>query len=290
MVIILTLILISSSSLFVSAEESNTVQNPTGEIVDIMAIESNCIANESCQPWRPNNLIEYFGADWCEPCEEVEHIIEQIDNESNLVIQHHPSVFDQTYLNHSKFRFDLEYRLIFIPSIVINGDWLLTGSTQALELNDAISSANKSFSGINYLEFDNYTLNWSTNSGLDLKIWKTEEVRHELENRTLPFLATEVLTLDSNQTEVNLSMWLENWTGRLIFTLEKPGLMPLTSFSENPTGGISLTELDNSNDDSANNENPSKLAMSVFVLLLLSIIPALVMFRTLQKTGFEEDE
>ena len=80
------------------------------------------------------------------------------------LIQHHPSVLDNSYLNHSKTVFEQEYRLLFIPSLVVNSNGLLTGSAQGIELNQSLANINTNFSGINDISIENGMLFWNTST------------------------------------------------------------------------------------------------------------------------------
>jgi len=153
---------VSSPVEFVTSEDSNFQEKIT--LLDVHVLDSSCLNEESCQSWQPENLIEYFGADWCEPCLEIEQEINQLDFNQSVVIQHHPSTIDLTHLEYSKLKFDNQYRLLFIPSIVINGQGLLTGSSQGLEINKAVDEINSSFDGINNIELNNGTLYWNASS------------------------------------------------------------------------------------------------------------------------------
>ncbi len=273
----------------VNQDNSETLESKT--LFDVMVIDSSCLDNQlTCEGWRPNNLIEYFGADWCEPCEEVEKSLELLDHQENLLIQHHPSVNDESYLNYSNFRYEDKLRLIFIPSLVLNLNGLLTGSTQSMELENILSQSNQNFSGINSLKISNDTLIWDSELEIPLKIWKTENVAHEFDNRTLPYLATDMFEVNNSQPEVNLSNWLANWSGRLIFTLEQPGLIKLRSLSQNPPGEISLNDEEQLSDTFFTIDGTPTLALIVFVLLLVMLFPALIMFRKLQLKISDEDE
>jgi len=106
---------------FVAAESQEEITSQEG-IHDVLFIDSQCIEEDDvCEATRAGNIIEYFGADWCEPCLEVENFLMNYEKENTVMIQHHASVFDHSYLNHSKFRFDNIFRLLFIPSLVLNG-------------------------------------------------------------------------------------------------------------------------------------------------------------------------
>ena len=115
---------------------------------DAIIFDSSCLNSTSCVGERVEHLVEYYGADWCEPCELIEEEIEALNRSDTFVIQHHPSVVDTSFLSASKLRFENEHRLLFLPSLVIDGEELLTGSSQALELSNVLSQRSTSFSGL----------------------------------------------------------------------------------------------------------------------------------------------
>ena len=79
-----------SSMVPVQAQEQVTTQQETifGHTIDVMIIDSECLDEQLCHAWRPLHLIEYYGADWCEPCLDVELSLENIDTTKYAVIQH----------------------------------------------------------------------------------------------------------------------------------------------------------------------------------------------------------
>ena len=117
------------------------------------------------------------------------------EKENTVIIQHHASVFDHSYLNYSKFRFDNKFRLLFIPSLVLNGQGLLTGTSQILELNDALGGYQMNYSGIDNLSIENGILNWHSDSEYNITIWRLDSTPHEFENYSHPYLATPLLCL-----------------------------------------------------------------------------------------------
>ena len=254
-------------------------------LLDVHVIDSSCLNEESCISWRPHNLVEYFGADWCEPCIEVEDEIRDVDTNQSVIIQHHPSTSDQTFFSQSKMKFDNQYRLLFIPSIVINGESLLTGSSQALELNQVLENHNNSFSGISDISFLNGSLFWNASDGYNLNIWKLEDTKHEFENYSHPHLATSLLSFKSENKSANISEWLENWNGRLVFMLEDIGSAKLVSASSQPTGNFDFNQDDKKqyNDEQEAELNPALIAIITGLIMFTILLPGLIMFQGLRK-------
>ena len=93
----------------------------------------------SCEADSTLRVIEYFGADWCEPCRSVEAMLDGLDRSDVLVIRHTPSPQDGDFSNRSYQRFEGHYGLISLPAIVIDGYAVLTGETMTLRLEEALN-------------------------------------------------------------------------------------------------------------------------------------------------------
>ena len=272
-------------------EQVNSEQETIfGHTIDVMVIDSECLDEQICHAWRPLQLIEYYGADWCEPCLDVEISIENIDTTKYAIIQHHPSALDYSYLNYSNQRYETDFRLIFIPSLVIDGEGLLTGTKQATELNQSLSKNQTEFLGIDELNIANSVLNWNTSTNHTLKIWKTESISHEFDSRNLSHLAVDYIEINHNQSRLNLTGWLDNWTGRLIFTLESNGIRMLNSLSQNPTGDMDFNSEEETVAILSKTDDSPKLAIMVFIALFVALLPALIMWKGLQSIDSDESE
>ena len=95
--------------------------------------ETNCEADPALR------VVEYFGADWCEPCRPVEAMLDGLDRSDVLVVRHAPSPQDGEFSNRSYQRFEGHYGLISLPAIVIDGHAVLTGETMTLRLEEALN-------------------------------------------------------------------------------------------------------------------------------------------------------
>ena len=293
--LIMMVFLISSMLImpFSAAENeigNNDLETDSSDILDVFVIDLPCNINAICEPSRPEHMIEYFGADWCEPCESLELLLDTLDFEKIALIQHHPSVLDQSYLNYSKNKFDNTYRLLFIPSLVINSNSLLTGVTQGMELNQSLTQMDKNFSGIDNLSISNGMVYWNTTTNYNLTIWKLESVKHELDNRTLPYLAVDKMVIPNSSREQNISMWLNDSTSRLIFVLQEDRVQPLQSLSTSPTGEKDLNDESNEDYDLLAYDGGYDIALITFIGLFLCLMPALIWFRKLQKQDSDESE
>ena len=287
--VILSSVIISPAC---NAQESVENNNPTSvqdTLLDVLIIDYPCDV-QICEGSRVQTLIEYYGADWCEPCETLELMLDSISGKDIALIHHHPSVNDQSYLNHSKARFADLYRLIFIPSIVVDGDGLLTGAGQGAELNQSMASSNVTFSGIDNLSVSNGILNWNTSSIYDLQIWKLESVKHQFDNRMLNNTATDMMIVDNQVRVLNISQWISNSTSRLVFILQSDETPYLRSLSSSSTGDKELSESEETLSDLFLHDGNYDAAVVTFVVMLLCLLPALISFRRLQKQVDHESE
>ena len=260
-------------------------------LMDVYFLDLPCDINSTCEVSRPAHLVEYFGADWCEPCESLELFLNTLNFDDVALIQHHPSVLDQSYLNHSKEVFDKEYRLLFIPSLIVNSNSLLTGSTQGVELNQSLMITDSGFAGLENISVENGILFWNTSTEYNLTIWKLEQTEHEYDNRTLPYLAVERVTLTNDNRQYDISLWLNHSGGRLVFILQDDIYpKPLESISTSPTGDKFLSDGVQDNNQLFAHNGSYELAIITFVILFLALLPALLSFRNLQKQGIDEAE
>jgi hypothetical protein len=220
---------------------------------------------------------------------EVEQEISNIDSNRSVIIQHHPSTSDNTFFSQSKMKFENQYRLLFIPSLVINGESLLTGSSQALEISQVLQQQNRTYSGISDINYQNGTLFWNASEGYNLNIWMLEDTMHEFENYSHPNLATSLLSFHSGNKSANISEWLEDWDGRLVFMLEDVGSAELTSASTQPTGNFNFNQEEYKQNDTEEDAtlNPKILAIITGLIMFTILLPGLIMFQGLRK--FEDE-
>jgi hypothetical protein len=96
--------------------------------------------DEDCTNATPLRIVEYFGADWCEPCRPVEAMLDNLTVDGVLVVHHRPSSADAAFSNASHLRFSTHYGLLGLPAIVVDGQALLSGETMAMRLEEALAS------------------------------------------------------------------------------------------------------------------------------------------------------
>ena len=291
---VLIVVLLTIISPFATSTEDAVQQPQSGAqngTLDVYILDLPCDVNSTCDISSPTHLVEYFGADWCEPCESIELSLTPLDYNDVALIQHHPSVQDQSYLNYSKQIFEEQYRLLFIPSIVINSNSLLTGAVQGQELNQSLIGTDYEFTGIDDISVENGMLFWNTSTNYNLTVWRLEQIKHEYDNRTLPYLAVDRLMLANDQRQHNISHLQTQSEGRLVFVLQDDSMpKTLQSISTSPTGEKSLSELEEDSSNIFTYDGGYDLAIIIFVMLFLALLPALFWFRKLEKEGFDEGE
>ena len=258
---------------------------------DAIIFDSSCLNSTSCVGERVEHLVEYYGADWCEPCELIEEEIEALNRSDTFVIQHHPSVVDTSFLSASKLRFENEHRLLFLPSLVIDGEELLTGSSQALELSNILSQRSTSFSGLSNIKLVDGSLTWNASQGDQVSVWRTESIDHPNRNRTHPTLATGMMQFNASNGSGNISNLLENFNGSLVVMLEQTGVYRLVSTSVNPAVGVELSDgTDTGQIIGTQGMSPGQRASLWTGILIATLAPALYMRWNLSKKAITEEE
>lgn len=178
LVICITFALFSSPSTIASESQENQEF-----VLDAVFFDASCIENTTCIGEEMSYLVEYFGADWCDPCESVEE--NTIPNYDGLIVQHHPSPADLSFLSESKLRFEESYGLQGLPSFVVNGKGLLSGDTQANTLEDSIQNLRPgNLNGFEFASIANGSLFWNSSEGTTVKVWYLGNVGHEFRNYT----------------------------------------------------------------------------------------------------------
>lgn len=267
-----------------SAQSTQEDANPdAGALLDVMVLSTSCLNNESCEAHRPAHLIEYFSADWCEPCLQVSDQLRTSSDPSVVVLQHHPSPQDTTFLSDSKLRNDVDYRLMFYPSLVVDGTHLLTGTRQAMDLNLTLENQSNEWSGLEQVQLVNGTLQWNASINGTLAAWLVAPVPHETTGELHPSVAYRRLSAPADAGELMLSAdsWMDNTS--VVVLLEREGVRALNVASLAPTG--SLDPNDGGEDlPERQRENEGTLALLVGLALVLALLPAMVSHVRLLRT------
>ena len=112
----------------------------TGLSTSAASTVGNVCEEDACEADTSLRVVEYFGADWCEPCRPVEAMLDALERPDVLVVRHAPSPQDAAFSNLSYQRFDGHYGLISLPAIVIDGYAVLTGESMTLRLEEALKA------------------------------------------------------------------------------------------------------------------------------------------------------
>jgi len=251
--------------------------SPTqGEFHEVAYFDLTCLQEGGCQAQTPNHLVEYHASETCEPCFIVEEMFAERDDHPSdvLIIEHRPSPYDSEFVSESKIRFDQVHRIIGIPSLVIDGKGLLSGSSQAMELEQALTNhSNLNSSVLNY-ELTDRNLTWEPTSGRILII---ETLADGLHNVT-------------GITEVNASLGIievKAQEGLLVLIHETAGRYQLETWSDSIASGY---EIQDGMEEEHSTIDRSVIAITVGVALVFLLIPALVMTWNIIRTPFPEEE
>ena len=259
-------------------------ESESGVILDIVVINLSCLEeNTTCSAWRPDNFVEYFTSDNCEPCGPVEQQLANRELDRAFIMSHHPSDSNDFWLNASKVRFQETYLLWGYPSLIIDGYGLLAGKTQAQELDAAISNSTTNYSGIEQASLENETLSVVHNSiDVTIDVWTAKTYSYQGHDYTN--LAINMTRMDSNETIVDTD------GEHLVIVMSKPGQLPLEMISSIPPtgylpeGGIGEAEV-------STPVNTSTIVI-LTVLLALLILPAtLELIRLIKQkpSDFEQE-
>lgn len=246
-----------------------------GATLDVMVLPASCLTNETCEAKRPSHLIEYFSADWCEPCEQVSEQLQNLSDLHAVVLQHHPSPQDETFLSDSKLRNDVDYRLMFYPSLVVDGEHLLTGTRQAMDLDSLMENQTSEWSGLREVELVNGTLRWNTSINETLVAWLVAPVPHETTGEVHPSVAYRRLSTSADEGELALDAdpWMDNTS--VVVLLEREGRRALTVASLAPTGSFDLND-DGEDLPLKQQHNEAMVPVLVGLALVLALLPAMV--------------
>ena len=260
-----------------------------GGLLDVRVFSLSCLENRSCEVTKPDHLIEYFSADWCEPCVQVGEQLEGLSSEKTVVLQHHSSPQDATFLSDSKLKYDQEFRLLFYPSIVVNGDHLLTGSRQALDLPSVMENATPVWSGLESFAVENRSLNWDASVDGTVAVWMLAPTPHQESGKIHAAVAYERLAVDASEGSLALDVDNLRENTSFVVLLEQPGRRTLTVASLAPTGPMDVSEGGETLTAPGASLFDRELATVVGLVLVLSLAPAFVIHRELT-TGARTEE
>ncbi len=266
LVLALLLLTIISSSTAVSDEEP-------GVLLDVIIIDLDCLeTNRTCSGYRPAHLIEYMGADWCQPCEIVDSQLDERETDDAFILRHHPDVKDVSYLSESNYRFSTILGLWGLPSMVIDGEGLLAGTSQIAELEFALSNrSDTNFTGLTAVELVNGTLEWDTaTSNTFIEVWTTAEISHGEKGYPLANMAV------NHTFSSGADIAVDTDGDFLVIMLQIDG--PVELFSDSNTlVNAGIEAIEEGTELSPFTKDPALLVIAVSIFLLLASLPATVM-------------
>jgi len=250
-------------------------------IHDVKTFDVQCsLTNETCIASSTTHLIEYFSADWCEPCDLVSAELNALNRTDVTVLQHHPSPLDLHFLSDSKFRFETTYGFWGVPDLVLNGEGLLTGPSQSQELGLVLDNFSREWSGFTSISLNNGTLSWASDDGDEVHVWITENGAHEINNQDQINVVHHHMAIGSENQTLDISNFINENTTNIVVTLESPGRFELRSASTLSSQGYSLIdeESDQNGLEITKQGREYDMAIAVFGLSMAAFIPALIMY------------
>ena len=289
--LVFVLMIVCSGSILTGVQAQEETIASEGATLDVLTFEDDCLEQSDCIPVRPQHFIEYFAADWCEPCTVLDQDLEELIDDETFVMRHHPSPQDLTYNSISNQRFNVLYRLLFLPTLIHNGEGLLTGTSQAQELGEVLTNSTSVFSGLNDVEFSDESLTWNTSVEGTVTVWRIGTVPHETENYSHPNMVLGALHFNASDHQGNITeLMAMNGTG-VVVMLERDGVRNLTVRSTSPALGLDLIEHEDNGILSSFNDQPrGQLAILTTIFLVALMLPALKMWNdTLASKSVQEN-
>jgi len=229
-----------------------------GYVADVLVVDLNCDANETCVS-RPANFVEYYGADWCEECPDVEQQLRNMSNEKVVTISHRPSSSDDFWLQASKERFLDVYGLWGYPTIAVDGHYIFAGPTQSKQLDSLLSEYDSNYSGITNVTINGSTISLDGNfTNMSIDIWTIQN-------------DSSITNLVTNHTNYSESNIVDTNGDKLVIVLSRPGFIALISGSSipandyNPDGGIETKNTE------ANSISGTTVLIITILLLMISL-------------------
>ena len=283
----LVLVLLVLNAGVVSANQTETDENE-GALHDVRMFSQECMQNDTCEATKPTHLVEYFSADWCEPCVQVGEHLNNLSNDT-LVLQHHSSPQDATFLSASKLKYDLEFRLLFYPSIVVNGNHLLTGSRQALDVSSVMENNTPEWSGLESLQVENNTLSWDASLNGTVSVWMLAPTPHQESGKIHPAVAYDRVSVEAGEGSILLDDGQLRNNTTFAVLLEQTGRRTMSIASLAPTGAVDVSDTREINTAPLASISWANVALVVGFVLVLSLAPAFVIHHELT-TGSKESK
>tara|TARA_B100000900_G_scaffold401984_1_gene407289 strand:- start:1692 stop:2600 length:909 start_codon:yes stop_codon:yes gene_type:complete len=273
--LIVAVMLLSLAPASANQTQANTAQQE-GLLMDVAFMSTDCLENATCEAHRPAHLIEYFSADWCEPCVQVGESLDALASNQTVVLQHHPSPQDLSFFSDSKQRNDADYRLLFFPSIVLDGTHLFTGTRQSMDLVSTMENETNSWQGLENVSFSNNTLRWNASISGTVVVWALTPTPHEVSGKVHRSVAYERFAMNASAGElvVNASALASNTS--MVILLEQEGVRNLTVASLAPTGAMDLIDNTVGTTSGPTAESEIYLPALVSAFLVFMLLPAII--------------
>ena len=248
-----------------------------GYIVDVIVLDLECEENQTCVS-RPSNIVEYFGADWCTECPEVEQQLQEDSNNSALILSHRSSSSDDYWLQESKDRFLDVYGLWGYPTLAIDGHYILAGPTQSRELGALLSESISNYSGISNVSLENNSLYVEGEfNGSIIDVWTVNSTTN----------LTNMAVSHTNLSETNIV----NIDGeKLVIVVSHPGFIALVSGSSMPAndyvpdGGIDGI------DEDRRSVKGSTVIIITILLMMITLPATFQLVQLIRAPNHKEEE
>ncbi|MBD18699.1 MAG: hypothetical protein CMB13_03570 [Euryarchaeota archaeon] len=140
-----------------------------GAVLDVLIldIEANATNGSGDSLRRPPFLVELHTATWCLPCRAAEVEVAELEATwSNVaILRHHSSNLDTLSVKASN-ETKQDQGIHGYPSIVVEGRWILNGSSQSVDFDDLIANMTSSGLTRNTTPTDNWIDGWSYGNGV----------------------------------------------------------------------------------------------------------------------------
>ena len=248
-----------------------------GYIVDVIVLDLECEENQTCVS-RPSNIVEYFGADWCLECPEVEQQLQEDSNNSALILSHRSSSSDDYWLPESRERFLDVYGLWGYPTLAIDGHYILAGPTQSRELGSLLSDSISNYSGITNVSLENNLLNIEGEfNGSVIDVWTVNSTTN----------LTNMAVSHTNFSETNIV----NTDGeKLVIVVSHPGFIALVSGSSIPANDYVPDGGLDGIDEDVHSVKGSTVIIITILLMIITLPATFQLVQLIRAPNHKEEE
>ena len=262
------------------------------ELRSALTVDVDCLFldNLTCEFEQAQHTLDYFSADWCGPCVDVDYTLSELNQENLSVLLHPVSFEDETYSYDSILLFEETYRLLIIPSVIVNGETLYTGSRQTDDLSVGIN-ATESLKERTNISIQNKTIMFQLDDDEMIEIWYAEPSFKSRSNET--FFQSISSTTRSTSSEIDITESFQITSdGRIFVYIWKEGQRnPLQIGSEASTAGFEFLNIEFEQEQLSSSNNPLLIPVIVGGFMFLMLYPSLVLhLKTMHKGSPDEEE